>query len=266
MRSLWKGAVTFGLVHIPVKLYPATEDHDVHFRQLHRSCRTPVRYRRWCPTCDREAPPEEIVKGYEWAPGEFVDLEVDDLERLPLATARTVEILDFVHLEEIDPLYFERGYYLGPADGASRAYTLLRTVLAESSLAAVARVALRAKESLALLRAMAPALALETLHHPDELRPPADVDGTGQAAPPSERELEMARDLVRRLTSNWEPARYPDRYREALQQLLAERAAGGRVAVAAPGVAADDRFADLLSALEGSVRLAEERRRAAAVR
>lgn len=260
MRSLWKGAITFGLVHIPVKLYPATEDHDVHFRQLHRACHTPLRYRRWCPRCEDELAREDIVKGYEWTPGEFIELEPSDFEALPLATARTVEILDFVRLDEVDPLYFERGYYAGPADGGLRAYALLREVLAESRLAAVAKVALRAKESLALVRVVPPALAIETLYYPDELRAAEEVDGAGQQAQPSERELEMARDLVGRLAAPWEPGRYHDAYRAALQAMLEERAQGRRPVAPLPG-RSDERFQDLLTALEGSVRLAEERRR-----
>jgi DNA end-binding protein Ku len=265
VRSLWKGAITFGLVHIPVKLYPATEDRDVHFRQLHASCHTPVQYRKWCPRCEMFLSKDDVVRGWEVAPGEFVLLEEGDLEALPLPTARAVEILDFVHLGEVDPILFERAYYVGPAEGGARAYALLRAVMAQSGRAAVAQVALRAKESLCLLRVYGPVLALETLYYPDEVRPVQEVEGLATTqVPVSPRELEVARELVERLAAPFDPGRYRDSYREALRQLLERKAAGRRVVAPGPEARAD-RFTDLLQALEASIRAAEARAREAPV-
>jgi DNA end-binding protein Ku len=263
VRSLWKGAITFGLVHVPVKLYAATADGDVHFRQLHALCHTPIQYRRWCPHCQAEVGREAIARAVEVAPGEFVELGDDDLAALPLPTLHAIEIQEFVPLAEVDPVFFERSYYVGPGDGGARPYALLHAVLAEVGRAALAKVALRAKESLCLLRPAGPALTLETMYYPDEVRPVREVEGVPAQASVSPRELEVARELVARLSGPFEPERYQDNYRLALRQLVAERAAGRRVVAPAAAPPAADRFQDLLAALQESVRLAEARRQTA---
>ena len=172
MRSLWRGVISFGLVNIPVRMYLAVEERAVHFRQLHRRCGTPIRYRRWCPRCDVEVQPEELARGYEYAPDRFVLIEEEDVANLPLPTARAVEILDFVRGEEIDPIYFQRTYYLEPAEGGEKAYRLLRRAMDIRRCVAVARVALRNKETLACLRTYRhQALALVAMAYPDEIRP-----------------------------------------------------------------------------------------------
>ncbi len=172
MRSLWRGVISFGLVNIPVRMYLAVEERAVHFRQLHRLCGTPIRYRRWCPRCDVEVQPEELARGYEYAPDRFVLITDEDLAGLPLPTARAVEILDFVHGEDIDPIYFQRTYYLEPAEGGEKAYRLLRRAMDLRRCVAVARVALRNKETLACLRTYRhQALALVAMAYPDEIRP-----------------------------------------------------------------------------------------------
>ncbi|QIA27067.1 Ku protein [Thermaerobacter sp. PB12/4term] len=172
MRSLWRGVISFGLVNIPVRMYLAVEERAVHFRQLHRRCGTPIRYRRWCPRCDVEVQPEELARGYEYAPDRFVLISDEDLAGLPLPTARAVEILDFVRGEDIDPIYFQRTYYLEPAEGGEKAYRLLRRAMDLRGCVAVARVALRNKETLACLRTYRhQALALVAMAYPDEIRP-----------------------------------------------------------------------------------------------
>jgi DNA end-binding protein Ku len=259
LRSLWKGAISFGLVHIPCRLYPATVDRDVHFRQLHAACHTPIAYRKVCPHCGTEVGPAEIARGYEVAPGEFVLLRDEELAELPLATAHTVQILDFVDLASVDPLYFERAYYVGPADGGARPYALLRAVLRRTGRAAVAQVALRAKESLALVRVVGQCLVLELMRYPDEIRDWHEVEDLPGELPLGERELEVATHLVERLSGPWEPARYRDTYRDALHGLISAKAAGERVRAQEPEAPAG-RYADLLAALEESVRQAERRR------
>jgi DNA end-binding protein Ku len=258
MRSLWKGAVTFGLVHVPVRLYAATEDHDVHFRQLHGLCHTPIQYRRYCPHCETQVEREAIVRAVEVAPDEYVEVAPGDLEDLPLPTLHAIEILEFVPLHEVDPIYFERGYYVGPGDGGARAFALLRAVLAEAGRAALTKVALRAKESLGLLRVAGPALALETMYYPDEVRSVDDVEGLPAAAPVDPREMAIAQELVARLSGPFVPERYHDNYRVALRDLLDRRAAGR--AVVRPAAAPErEGFEDLLAALQASVRAAEAR-------
>ena len=266
MRSAWKGAISFGLVHIPCRLYPATTEHDVHFRQLHAECHTPLQYRRTCPRCEAVVPPDHIARGFEVGPDEFVQISDDDLAALPLATTRTVEILDFVHLATVDPLFFERSYYVGPAEGGARPYALLRAVLLRSQRAAVAKVAMRAKESLALVRVTAAeagpgCLTLELMRYPDEIRAWGEVDGLPGDLPLPAREIEVATMLVESMTGSWEPERYHDAYAEALRELIAARAAGGQSTVAAgPETVPAGRYSDLLAALEASVRQAEAAR------
>ncbi|BDG59970.1 non-homologous end joining protein Ku [Caldinitratiruptor microaerophilus] len=259
MRSLWRGTISFGLVTIPVKLYAATEDRDVHFRLLHRECKTPIRYRRWCPRCEREVEAGDLVRGYEHEPDRFVVIEEEDLESLPVAAARTVEILDFVRLEDIDPIYFLRTYFVEPGDGGAKAYALLRRALQATGRIGLARVALRGRSSLAAVRVYRQdCLCLETMRFPDEIRSHA-----GLQIPADEgyrdQELEMARLLISTLSTEFVPERLRDEYREALLERIREKVAGDQVyRVEAPEPTA--RVADLMEALRQSVRLAEAAR------
>lgn len=259
MRSLWRGAISFGLVTIPVKLYAATEEKDVRFRLLHRACRTPVRYRKWCPRCERDLEAEEIVRAYEYEPDRYVVIEEADLEGLPSPLARTVEIVSFVRLEAIDPIYFQRTYFLEPAEGGARAYALLRRALLTSGRTGLARVALRGRSSLAALRVYGgECLCLETMHYPDEVRSykalqiPAD-EGYRQ------QELDMAGVLINTLASDFEPEALRDEYREALLELVRRKAAGEE-GFRAEAPAPADRVVDLMAALRESVRMAEAAR------
>jgi len=258
VRSIWKGSISFGLVHIPVRLYAATEDRSVHFHLLHRRCGTRIRYRRWCPHCGVEPEEGDIARGYPWAPGQYVIVEDADLESLPLPTARTVAIQAFVRLDSIDPIYFDRTYFLEPADGGGRAYGLLREAMRQTGRAAVARVALRHKESLACVRVHGDrALVLETMHRADEIRDPGVLPGlAGTAAPADPGELALAVDLIDRLTAPFEPERYPDRYREALLAMIEERVRGRRITV--PPAPPQAPVVDLMEALRASLRQVEQ--------
>ncbi|MBX6378517.1 MAG: Ku protein, partial [Clostridia bacterium] len=218
MRSLWRGSISFGLVHIPVRLYAATEARDVRFHLLHGTCHTRIRNRRYCPSCRRLVEEGELVRGYEVSPERYVVVSDEDLRALPLPTERALEILDFVDLATIDPIYFERSYFVEPAEGGGRAYGLLRRAMAATGRAALVRVALRARESLACLRVYPPGgLALATMFYPDEVRDVRQLEGVRAAPVPAEgRELAIAIQLVEQLSAPFEPDRYHDRYREAL--------------------------------------------------
>lgn len=251
MRSIWRGYISFGLVHIPVKLYAATEDRSVRFNLLHEVCGQRVRYRRWCDLCDREIPPEEIVKAYRWAPDQYVVVDEDDLANLPVPTGKSIVIKDFVRLDSVDPIYFNKPYYLEPVDGGSRAYNLLRAAMQESSLIALAKVVLRNKESLACLRIYDDnVLLLQTMHYPDEIRSPQELQGIQDEAALDPGELALAVQLVKQLSSPFDPGRYQDEYRRALLARIDAKVRGEKVITAraeAPPVV------DLMEALRASL-------------
>lgn len=252
MRSMWKGAISFGLVNIPVQLYAATEERAVRFNQLHKVCHTPVKYRKFCPTCGVEVQAEEIVRGFAYDADRYVIVEDEDLAALPLPTLRTIEILSFVRLSEIDPLQFEKAYYIEPQERADKAYGLLHRALSETGRIGVAKVALRIKESLAAVRSSDKMLVLHLMHFPDEIRATTALRGTSQAPPPSETELRVAKQLIESLSVPFDPSAYRDEYREALLQRIEEKAAGERGAVR-PQLPGDARVDDLLAALEASL-------------
>lgn len=259
MRTLWKGAISFGLVHIPVRVYPATESKGVKFRQLHRECKTPVRYVKYCPACQREIAMEEIVSGYEYQRGQFVVLEDEDFERLPTAESKVVDIIDFVDLGEIDPILFDKTYYLEPADGGAKAYALLRQAMRESGRIAIARVALRAKQSLATIRVFdGTVLAMETMFWPDEVRSWAGLEGIGIQPAFHENELRMATMLIDSLTAPFEPGKYTDTYRAALHEMIRAKVEGRQIyEYREPETA---RVLDLMDALRASVDMAQAAR------
>jgi DNA end-binding protein Ku len=259
MRPVWRGAISFGLVTIPVKLYAATERKNPHFTLLHGDCRTPVRYAKWCPHCERELSMDEIVRGFEVEPGTFVLFDDEELADLPLPTARTVHILDFVDLGEVDPIYYDRTYFLEPGEGGERAYSLLRRAMAETRRAAVAKVLLRTKETLAGIRVFDDrVLAMQTMYYDEEVRPADAVLTLDPAAALDERELEMAKTLIGNLVAPFSPERYRSEYRAALHDLIRERVEGQRAVHAEKRPAAQ--AVDLMDALRESVRQAEAER------
>src|SRR5580693_5421949 len=228
MRSMWKGAVSFGLVMIPVKLYAATEQKDIAFRQVHREDGGRIRFRRFCSIEDTEVAYEDVAKGYELPGGEIVILTEDDMADLPLPTTRSIEVVQFCPAEQIDPIMFNRSYYMEPEAAGARAYCLLRDALEQSGRIAVAQVALRQRESLAVLRARDGVLVLETLLWPDEVREPAFgfLDDNIEVRP---QELRMAASLIDSMTVDFDPDEFHDGYREALQELVAAKTEGREV-------------------------------------
>jgi DNA end-binding protein Ku len=260
VRTLWKGAISFSLVHIPVRVYAATEKRGLKFRQLHRQCLSPIHYLKWCPTCRRETPLEEIASGYEFRKGEFVVLEDEDLDSLPAAETKLVSILDFVDLAEIDPLYYDKAYYLEPGEGGAKAYALLRRAMLETARIAVARVTVRTRPSLATIRVFdRTVLVMETMHWPDEIRSYAALSGLGPTPLLEEGETRMADLLIGSLSAPFDPAKYTDEYRARVQEIIRAKAEGQRICTL-PG-AGPAPVLDLMEALRASVAAAEAARR-----
>jgi DNA end-binding protein Ku len=223
MRSMWKGAISFGLVMIPVKLYAATEQKDIAFRQVHR-----IRFRRVCSIDGEEVPYEDVAKGYELPDGEMVVLTDEDLAELPLPTTRSIEVLHFLPEEQLDPILLNRSYFVEPEPAGARAYVLLRDSLERSGKVALAQVALRQRESLATLRSRDGVLVLETLLWPDEIRTP-DFGFLDDDIEVRSQELQMASSLIDSMTVDFDPDEYHDSYREALQELVDAKVEGREV-------------------------------------
>ena len=254
MHTVWKGSISFGLVNIPVKLHSATENKDIKLRQLHKECNTPISYKKVCESCEREVKEEDIVKAYEYTKGKFVVLDADDLEKLRKENEdKAVEIIDFVKLEEIDPIYFERSYFLSPDSTGAKAYSLLRKTLEQSGKIGVAKIIIRSKEQLAVVRVYQDALVMETIHFPDEVRSVSDVPNLPSADTLVQKELDTALLLVEQLTTEFTPEKYSDEYRTALMELIEEKKAGSTVTASEARRPLPDNVTDLMSALQASL-------------
>lgn len=265
MRSMWKGAISFGLVNIPIQLFTATEEKSVRFNQLHRICSTPIKYVKFCPTCNAEVAQSDIVRGFAYDPGRYVLIDESDLESLPLPSLRSIDILNFVNLNEIDPLFFFKTYYVEPQERADKAYGLLRRAMLETGKIAVAKVTLRQKESLATVRVYGQLLLLHLMFFPDEVRNPGQLRGGTQAPESSEMELRIAEQLVESLSVPFNPEAYQDEYRTALLQRIEAKAAGERDVIR-PEQPGAERVDDLMAALEASLRAAQSDQKKAAQR
>jgi DNA end-binding protein Ku len=259
MRSMWKGAVSFGLVMIPVKLYTATETKDIAFRQVHREDGGRIRFRRFCTIDDQEVPYEDVAKGYELADGEIVILTEEDMAELPLPTTRSIEVVQFCPAEQLDPILFNRSYFLEPDAAGARAYSLLREALEQSGKIAIAQVALRQRESLAILRARDGVLVLETLLWPDEVRVP-DFPFLADNIEVRPQELRMAESLIESMTLDFDPDEYHDSYREALQELVAAKVEGREVIQPVEAGPGDEEPSSLADALRASLEAAKSGR------
>jgi DNA end-binding protein Ku len=259
MRSIWKGSISFGLVSIGVKLYTATEEREVRFHQVRRSDGSRIRYRRVAESDGQEVPYGEIAKGYELPSGETVVLTDEDFADLPLPTARVVDVLQFVPLEQVDPIYFNRSYYLEPEQNAVKPYVLLRDALTESGMVGLVKVAIRSREQLATLRVRDGVIVMETMIWPDEVREPKfafldqDVELRAQ-------ERQMADSLVASMAGDFDPAAYTDDYRAALQQVIDAKVAGREVVEPETALPRADNVVDLMSALRASVEAAKRSR------
>ena len=228
MRAIWKGNISFGLVNIPIALYPATRREELKFRLLRAKDHSPVNYKRVAEKDGKEVPWGEIVKGYEYEKGKFVVLNEKDFQRVDLEATQTVDIQDFVDLDEIDPMYFYKPYYLEPQKGGDKAYVLLREALADGKKVGIAKVVIKTRQYLAGVKALKHALVLELMHFAEELLD-AEKLNVPKKLEVGKREKEMAEALVKSMSSKWDPEKYHDDYREALMEVIEEKVeAGGK--------------------------------------
>jgi DNA end-binding protein Ku len=255
MRSIWKGAVSFGLVNVPVKVYSATQNHDIKFHQVHEVDGGRIRYKRTCSECGKEVTFADIAKGYESADGRLVLLTDEDLKSLPLSSSREIDVVEFVGADEVDPLLLDKSYYLEPDAKALKPYVLLREALEQTDRMAVVKVALRQRESLAVLRVRGDVIVLQTMLWPDEIREPA-FDVLDTKVELRSQEVTMAASLVDSLAAEFDPSVFEDEYAAAVQTLVETKLEGGDVRELSTGDAATDDDAqvlDLLAALQRSV-------------
>ena len=262
MRSIWNGAITFGLISIPVRLYAAVEEKGLKFHQLHSADNGRIKYKRVCSVDGEEVPYDEIVKGYEYEKDRYVVFTEEELDRMPSDSIRAVDVVSFVPLEEIDPIYFQRSYYLAPEPTGIKAYRLLAQALTESNRVGVAKITLREKEHLATLRLRGDVFVLETMYWPDEIRAPEfeDISRSVEVRP---QELAMAKSLIDNLTDHFEPGAFIDSYRQKLEEAAEAKIAGQEVAMA-PAQGEPTQILDLMEALKASVEATKAKKESAA--
>jgi DNA end-binding protein Ku len=269
MRTTWNGSISFGLVNIPVGLAPATKpaarQSDVSFRMLHRECGTPIKQKRWCPVHERDVESDELVRGWEVAKGQFVMVEDADLEAIEQHdTSRSIEISSFVELPDVDPVYFDRTYFLVPAgaEAARRPYVLLHEAMKEADVAALGRFVLAGKEKLCLIRPMGDALALETLFVHEDVKDHAEIDEAVAGSEVKGPELELAKQIIASLAAPFDPESLRSEYRERMRELLEAKLEGHEIA--APEEPTPTPVVDLMEALRASVAAASEKKKPAA--
>ena len=260
MRPIWKGAITFGLISIPVRLYSATENKSLKFHLLHEKDGGRVRYQRVCSKDGEEVSWDEIVKGYEFAKDQYVTFTDEDLEALDLDSIKAIDIVTFVPIEQIDPIYYDKTYYVAPEASGLKAYRLLAEALEAESQVGVAKVALRDKEHLATIRLKDDVFVLETMHWPDEIRP-ANFEELDKRLDVRDAEVKMARQLIQQLSGDFSPEDFEDEYRVRLQELAEKKIAGQEITVSAEPSEEPAEVVDLMEALKASV--AEAKKQAA---
>jgi DNA end-binding protein Ku len=255
-RAIWSGSISFGLLNVPVKLYSAVSKQTIRFKELTKDG-SRVRHKRVAEDSGKEVSYDDIVKGYEFAPDQYVTVSRDELSELNPKRTRAIEVQDFVDLDDIDPIYFEQPYYLGPDKGAAKAYALLTKAMNDSRKVAIARFVLRNKEHLAAIRPMGDVLTMATMRFHDEVTSPEDLDGDlfaeEKPGKPDERELKMAKQLIESLTTDFEAERYEDQYREELLAMLERKAEGKEIVAAETEEPKPTKAPDLMAALEESL-------------
>jgi DNA end-binding protein Ku len=253
MRTIWNGSISFGLVNIPIGLAVATQRSDVAFRTLHRECRTPIKQKRYCPTHERDVEADELVKGWEVTKGEFVVVEEEDLEAVALQRSNSIEILRFVKLEEVDPVYFDRTYYLAPASAEAqrRPYVLLLQAMKETGMAAIGKFVLWGKENLCLIRPHGDSLALETLFFAEDVRSRNDIEEAVAETEVKKPELALAQQVIESIAGDFDPEEFRNEYRDDLRQMLEAKLSGQELA--RPEPVPETPVVDLMEALKRSV-------------
>jgi DNA end-binding protein Ku len=259
MRAIWKGSISFSLVNIPIALYPATRREELKFRLLRRSDLSPVNYKRVAEADGQEVPWEGIVKGYEYEKGKFIVIREEDFRRADIEATQSVEIMEFVALDEIDPMFFDRPYYLEPEKKGARAYALLREALKATNQVGIAKVVIKTRQHLAAVKPEQDALVLELMHFAEELIPANSLQIPGRLDL-GKKELDMATELVDRMSDHWHPDKYEDEYRHALLELIQKKIeSGGELPDAkAPSKRAAGKVIDLVSVLQESLQRAEK--------
>ncbi|HLX19813.1 MAG TPA: Ku protein [Gaiellaceae bacterium] len=260
MRTIWNGSISFGLVNIPIGLALATQRDDVSFRTLHRECGTPIKQQRYCPFHERVVEADELVKGWEVAKGEFVFVEESDLEAVALKRSQSIDILRFVKLAEVDPVYFDRTYYLAPAaaDAQRRPYVLLLRAMQETGMAAVGKFVLWGKENLCLIRPQGETLAMETLFFADDVRSKSEIEEVVATTEVKKPELALAEQVIDSLVGEWNPADFENDYRRDLKAMLEAKLAGQEIK--RPEPAPETPVVDLMEALRRSVEDVQSRK------
>ena len=253
MRTIWNGSINFGLVNIPIGLAVAQQRKDVAFRTLHRECGTPIKQKRYCPLHERDVEADELVKGWEVAKGEYVVVEEADLESVALQRSQSIEILRFVALADVDPVYFDRTYYLAPAstEAQRRPYVLLLRAMEETGMAAIGKFVLWGKENLCLIRARGDSLALETLFFAEDVRSHQEIEDAVEETEVKKAELDLAQQVIASLVGEWNPEDFENEYRRDLRAMLEAKLAGQEVAKPEP--VPETPVVDLMDALKKSV-------------
>jgi len=254
-RAIWSGTISFGLLNVPVKLYSAVARRNIALREIRESDSARIKHRRVAEGTDEEVPYEKIVKAYELSPGQYVPLGKDEMAALAPEKTRAIDVQDFVDIEEIDPMYFDSPYYLGPAEGAEKAYSLLAAAMEASGKAAITRFVFRNKEHLAALRASDGVLTLTTMRFADEVVPPSELDDVLPDEKPkvAKKEREMAEQLIESLSAEFDPASYRDEYREQLLALIEQKAEGKEIVAPETEAPKATKAPDLMAALEESI-------------
>ncbi|MGF7184082.1 DNA end-binding protein Ku [Desulfitispora alkaliphila] len=254
MQTVWKGSISFGLLNVPVKMSTATARESLRFRTLHSKCHTPLKQKRFCAKCNQEVEFHDTVKGYEYEENKFVIIDDEDLENIPVESTKTVEIVDFIKLEEVDPIYYDKSYYLRPNEGGEKPYLILRDAMTKTGRVAVAKVTIRQKEHLALVRVSGKALLLETMFFPAEVRGQEELGlpELEERVKIKRAELDMAIELVENLTEEFNPEKYKDEYREELLKIIRKKAQGQDVTVVEPEKERPQ-VVDLMERLKASV-------------
>jgi DNA end-binding protein Ku len=258
LRTIWNGSINFGLVNIPIGLAVAQQRKDTAFRTLHRECGTPIKQKRYCPVHERDVEADELVKGWEFAKGQFVLVEESDLEAVALQRSQSVDIVRFVPVDQVDPIYFDRAYYLAPAgpEAQRRPYVLLLRAMQDAGMAAVGKFVLWGKENLCLIRPLGESLVLETLYFAEDIRPRAEIDEAVEETDVKDPELAMARQLVESLVGDFDPEEYKNEYRNELRAMLEAKLAGQEIT--RPEPAPEAPVIDLMDALKQSVAQAQK--------
>lgn len=263
MRALWKGAITFGLISIPVRLYSAVSEKGLKFHLLHDEDGGRIKYQRTCSKCGKEVTWDDIVKGYEYSKDHYVQFTDEEMAAVDLDTVRAIDVVSFVPLESIDPIYFNKTYYVAPEPSGLKAYKLLQEALEAEQQVGIAKVALREKEHLATVRIMdrdgRPVFVLETMYWPDEIREP-EFEELDKKITVRDAEVKMARQLVQQLADDFRPEEFKDDYREALEELVNKKIEGEEITVAATPEEEPTKVVDLMEALKASVEEAKKRR------